>query len=304
MKNIFNLITFLLLISFNNSNSLANTNNDRTDARIGIYITNIDRINIKDQSFYAEFYLNIKWRGKHTAKNFEFVNANKINKSYYEEWEDGGFKYLSCKVSGIFRSEMDEHRYPFDNHRLKIILSDYAFTTDSIEYTKNDTTTGISKNLNLMGWKIKNSTYGIKTTKELDSTFPIYEYEIEIARNKAAFIIKIFIPILIVICVAYLNFYLPKVTLEACVSLGVTSLLSLIAFYFSISGQLPDVEYVTRFDLLMIFSYTIILLSLIEPIIINRLQLKSKWAAKKFEIRLRLAIPVLVVSAISILFIL
>ncbi len=43
-------------------------------------------IDVKNQSFYAEFYLNMSWAGKHSAKNFEFVNSNYFIKMFYSEW--------------------------------------------------------------------------------------------------------------------------------------------------------------------------------------------------------------------------
>ena len=37
---------------------------------------------MEDQSFDCEFYLNLSWKGERTAKNFEFINANYIDKTF------------------------------------------------------------------------------------------------------------------------------------------------------------------------------------------------------------------------------
>lgn len=296
------ILTILFAFSLCGLAEAKETEKNKSNALIGIYIINIDNINVKDQTFYAEFYLNIKWKGNTTAKNFEFINSKEINRSFYSEWKEGGYNYITCKVRGTFWCEMDVHRYPFDKQKLKLLLSDYAYTIDSIMYTKDDTVSGISKNIKIVGWKINNEVAKICKVNELDSTFPCYDFEIDIERLKSVFILKILIPILIVLCAAYLSLFLPKKIIEAGISLASTALLSLIAFYFSISGSLPDVDYATKFDVLMIGSYTFILTTLGEVVWVNYfLRTDKKWSAFKTEKNMRIFLPLVYLFLLVIL---
>ena len=90
-----------------------------------------------------------------------------------------------------------------------------------------------------------------------------------------SFIIKVLIPILIVMGVSMLNVFIDKKELEAAIGLGVTSLLSIIALYFSISDNLPDVSYATTIDKMMMGSYFVIFITMIEIVIAHNIILKK-----------------------------
>lgn len=71
--------------------------------------------------------------------------------------------------------------------------------------------------------------------------------------------------------VSMLNLFIDKKELEACIGLGVTSLLSIIALYFSISDSLPDVNYATTVDKMMMGSYLVIFITMIEIVVAHNL---------------------------------
>jgi len=45
-----------------------------TRVRVGLYLRQMERINDKEQAFDAEFYLYLTWKGKRSARDYEFVN--------------------------------------------------------------------------------------------------------------------------------------------------------------------------------------------------------------------------------------
>ncbi len=45
----------------------------KTLVKIGIYLNHIERIDVKAQTFYAEFYLNMKWKGLFLLPVFFFL---------------------------------------------------------------------------------------------------------------------------------------------------------------------------------------------------------------------------------------
>ncbi len=83
---------FLIIIFY----FLINTNiRSQTYVYVGIDVIHISDVDVKNQTFYAEFYLNMKWQGKQTATNFEFFDSKEITKHFYEEWTERDTNWLN-----------------------------------------------------------------------------------------------------------------------------------------------------------------------------------------------------------------
>ena len=258
---------FLLVFCFSNLFANKTLKEDKTIVAIGLNLIYLGNIDVREQTFEAEFYLNLKWKGTRTGKNFELLNVKNYTRSYYEKWVERDTNWITCKIAGTFRSEMDVTQYPIDDQTLSIRIGDYIYTSDSLEYRINMEIDKPFERLSLFEWKIKKYNFQVIKSFEFQSQFSIVEYTIDVYRKPGPFVIKVFIPILIIIGVSFLTLFLTKEQLEACIAIGITAMLSLIALHFSISHQLPDVNYPTKIDLLMIGSYFLIFLTLVEVVI-------------------------------------
>lgn len=281
---------FVILVSLTDySFSEENINSKKTIVHVGVYLNHIDKIDVKAQTFYAEFYLNMKWKGNHSANNFEFMNANNSETFFLQEWTDKDTNWLACKVRGTFRCKMDVSNFPLDEQKLIIQLGDFVWIEDSLTYVVNPSVTGRYKEIYSAEWDILDYSANVVEFKEMGDKYSVLECSINVERRTTSFLIKILIPILIVMGVSMLNLFIDKKQLEACVGLGVTSLLSIIALYFSISDSLPDVNYATTVDKMMMGSYLVIFITMVEIVyahnlihqnrkeLLNKIENISKW---------------------------
>lgn len=288
---LFILFLFLLLHS-SVCPQTPSTKGEKTLVKVGLYLAHLDRIDVKAQTFYAEFYLNMKWKGRHSPVNFELINSNDYQKYFYEEWFEKDTTWLTCKIRGTFRCKMDVSNFPLDEQNLLIEIGDYVWIEDSLSYLVNSEITGKYKNIYSAEWSISDYDTKVITVDEMDSRYSVFQYSIMVERKTTSFMIKILIPILIVMGVSMLNLFINKKELETCVGLGVTSLLSIIALYFSISGNLPDVNYATTVDKMMMGSYFVIFITMIEIVIAhNLIQRQSNQLLYKIESIAKFIIP-------------
>ena len=244
-----------------------------TEVKVGLYIQQIDNVNVKTETFDCEFYFYLTWKGPYSPQHYEFVNGNITHSTYdVEDIDSAGVHIISAKLRGTFQDSLDVSDYPMDKHMLTIELEDFDWPEDSLKYTVDAGNTGIALGLSLSEWKLTNVGTSVTSAffKPSRTSFSHYKFSVGIQRSLTPFIIKIFIPLIIVVAMSMLTFFLPADELEAQTSLGATSLLSIIAFHFLISGQLPDVGYLTKADTLMIGSYVFILSSLVETVVVNR----------------------------------
>jgi hypothetical protein len=81
-------------------------------------------------------------------------------------------------------------------------------------------------------------------------------FTIEAARDYGAYLIKVLIPLLIILVLAYLVFFVPARELEVAVGLTVTSVLACIAFQLTVAGDLPHIGYVVTSDRIFHLCYS------------------------------------------------
>lgn len=260
---------------------------------ISLSLADIEHIDTKSQTFDAEFYLWLKWKEGRSGKNIEYMNATDFKNIFYDEWADS-LQRVSAKVRGTFKSRFDVGEYPFDKQILKIRISDYDWNFDSLTYEVETSKIGISKEIFNDEWEIK--LIGATANKEYisEDNFSVFEFVIEIQRKSFSVFIKIIIPLFIIMAIAFLNLFVPKDQIESGIGLGISSLLSIIALHFSISSQLPEVNYATKVDILFIVSFFFNLLLIIWVVAGYNLTLgDKKYLIKKIDRYIKPLVPLL-----------
>lgn len=245
---------------------------------VALYLLEIDNVDVRQQTFDSQFYFYLSWDGAHSPDGYEFVNGKSINRLFAIEEADSSGRTISCKIQGKFKSPMDVSDYPMDRQCLKIELEDFNYPAESLVYVVDEANTGYAADLFLGEWKLERAVPVITQEPSGPGRRPFshYEYAVTIERNLAPFVIRIFIPLLIVVAMSMLTFFIPESNLESQVSIGVTSILSIIALHFAIRDQLPDVKYLTKADYLMIASYITIFLALLESVLVHALYARSR----------------------------
>ena len=260
---------------------------------ISLSLADIEHIDTKSQTFDAEFYLWLKWKEGRSGKNIEYMNATDFKNIFYDEWADS-LQRVSAKVRGTFKSRFDVGEYPFDKQILKIRISDYDWNFDSLTYEVETSKISISKEIFNDEWAIK--LIGATANKEYisEDNFSVFEFVIEIQRKSFSVFIKIIIPLFIIMAIAFLNLFVPKDQIESGIGLGISSLLSIIALHFSISSQLPEVNYATKVDILFIVSFFFNLLLIIWVVAGYNLTLgDKKYLIKKIDRYIKPLVPLL-----------
>src|SRR3972149_9290005 len=65
---------------------------------ISIFLTDIEHIDTKNQTFEAEFYLWLKWKQGRPGKNIEYMNSSETRNIFYDEWTEDSLQRVSAKV--------------------------------------------------------------------------------------------------------------------------------------------------------------------------------------------------------------
>jgi cadmium resistance protein CadD (predicted permease) len=108
--------------------------------------------------------------------------------------------------------------------------------------------------------------------------------------------IKIVTPLLLIVAMSWLVFWIDPKELGSNISVAITAMLTLIAYRFSIGELVPKVSYLTRLDYFILGSTLMVFLALLLVIITSNLT-KSGQAqlAKSIDKWSRIIFPVMLI---------
>jgi hypothetical protein len=266
-----------------------------TIVTVGMYVNRIHNIDVRTQSFEADFYLWLRWKGQHAATDYEFVNNKEMEKrKEIVETDSVGAQYLSVRILGTFLSTFDVSNYPQDTHVLLFRMEDYNWNEQQLRYVVDTASTRMLPADNSGEWNLR--FLGAIVEPEIfladSQKYSSFKFLVQAERSMAPFVVKILIPIIIVVLMSMLTFFIPPKELETQVALGATALLTVIALKFVIADTLPDVPYLTRADILLIGSYVVVFLALCESVFTHYLFRKGKEpVSRKIDRACRVVFP-------------
>lgn len=277
----------------------------------------------KAGTFYAEFYWwttfnndsSISGYTNEDIMNLQYVNGSETandaiqseiqemrylsdNKIYYTGYHQGNF---------FFNPEFAN--YPFDKQILNIeiehtLLLEYEISIqpdiESFKFSKmNGNLYGISNDL------LNNATTSMKIYKtDINSGVCVYNsnfgdpdfpaeskysrltFAVYLERNVTPYITKFFIPLGIILFLVYFVFFIPADKLDMAAGLTVTSLLSAIAFQFTINSDLPEIGYMIYVDKVFYLTYILIVLAMGESLLTFYLDMAEDERKKKLAVKI------------------
>ncbi len=271
------------------------------DVKIGVKIDQITDIDQKAENFTVVADLEFEWQDPSLAfspdtcncafKTFTEKGFDDFIKQTEGKWPDfsltnqQGNRWIQNKVVVVFPDgraiyferftttfqapDFEFSKFPFDTQLFNVhVLSLYP--EEFLIYSDLDGYSGMGDQLGEEEWDVFNTETSI-TTVGTNSQFSLH---FEAERSLTFYIVRIFIPLLLIIIVAWITFFLKDYTKRIDVTAG--NLLLFIAFNFTISSDLPRLGYLTFLDKLLITTFAISVLTLAYNVVLKRLEIAGK----------------------------
>lgn len=291
----------------------------------GVYLIDLWRMDLVRGLFDADFYIWFSWKGERfNPSGVEFMNAERLWQ--FRETDkvvQGDKTYVTYRVSGTFKGSFDLSRYPFDSQVLELQVEDQALELQDVvllpdskmfDGTPRDLDRGSRERvLHLPGWQVTDvrqipdtHTYhtdwgGPFPTGE-SSRYSRYTFAVTVAREVTPYIMKFLLPLVVIVLIAFLVFFIEDEHFGAQVGLGLLSFLSAVIYHAMQSGQLPDVGYLVLIDKFFILSYAIIFLTLVQTVVAHHLHRRGATErATMLDSLCRVLFPVLYVAGVGAL---
>lgn len=294
---------------------------------VGFYLLNFFDINDKNETFKADIYFIFKWIDKRLSYNtenistyidaaaedklkeiwwphIEFINSGdrRINNQLLRIFPSGEVEYY-IGMTGSFYTPLTFEGFPFDVQTLKITLDSFLWNEKILNFEplKNQTFFGsnlkkVHNDLAIIG--ISDS---IEVTQGLNmrhfssesSDYSTYMVSIDIKRRYPFFIYEVFIPLFLVFGILCSIFFTPRDNPVGRIGVCLTCFFILIAIKFTVTQNLPQIDYLTIVDKSFLASYISIGLFILLSLIIARLQVDKPKLAEKMDKHCAWLMPIL-----------
>jgi len=283
-------VIFSILASFSSLKAQESESISPIRCKTGVFIKTM-RIHQTEEQFEVMFYWWLRVDSADITADYseisaiEFINAEsevEIDLQQYDTANSAYYVVGTCK--GLFPYKADYHKFPYDIQSLNIAVENKLLNSDDIVYVPDDLTSPINlfkdhriEILNGDQFKIAALTavsdpYTYKTnfgdpSVEPHETYSRIEFTLKINRDPVGIMQKLALPLLVVLILAYLVFYIPDFEIGTASALTVTALLAAIAFQWTLNDALPKVSYLTLVDRIFYMVYIYIFYAMFQTVI-------------------------------------
>lgn len=279
---------------------------------VGVYVQNVQRVDLATNSFSADFYVWLRWRnpdidaptGIEVQNIFESANFTKT--VIYPEprkQSDGSLVWLA-RYQGDFSSPLTVADYPFQKQALRFVFEDAVNNIKQVVYVADREPITVSPDITLAGYNFGQpriafdthtypTSFGDVASTPEDRTYTRVVVEIPVTSPATSGIFKTILPLLIVLIAAALGVIIPAAYVDSKVNVPITALIALVAMQFGVSSALPEVGYLPMIDLIYLLSYAAIT-AMVAGAVIGAWRLKhaGEEDAMRLERRFTLGISV------------
>jgi hypothetical protein len=290
-----------------------------------ILLLDLDEISGAEQQFTASVFFNYRWHDPRLAGKW----ADSTFMPLSEVWHpglliinqkfalsglenvvsvdpDGGVNYIQ-RLWGNFSQRMDLQEFPMDSHDMEVIVVTTRYDVGELEFVEYEgSPSGLSDNLSITDWNINSFSADAFEYQPTTNTPPIpaFRLRFSVTREVGYYLLKMVLPMMLIVGMSWLVFWIEPTEGGTQISVAVTSMLTLIAYQFLVSGLLPPVSYMTRLDGFILAATLIVFALLIEVIVTARLAATDRLKlARRIDIACRVAFPLAFVSLLGIVFV-
>ena len=268
----------------------------QTKAFIGYHFIAVRSVDLRAQTFYADFYMWLRFSGadddraNDIEQKLEFMNGKPDVLQLTDKKNiDADTRYLAWRVSGTFNFVARLQKYPFDTQNLNIEiensdleLAQMIFVNDVDTYKRAkqpDNLWGMGAAVDVPEFRLKKATYtATQSIYDTDfgdtspdqigagTTYSRATVNLQFQRDYWPYVLKILLPLAVIVGMSYLVFFISAAEVSTASGIAITALLSCIAFNVAVEQNMPEVGYLVVSDKFFIGSYFLVFLTLVESI--------------------------------------
>jgi hypothetical protein len=318
----------LVLLVFNGALASAQESDGSVEAdrnpikvEVRFFVLDLFSINSVDQLTSLDFLVGMRWRDESLAGKYDSIhianpddiwtpalqiansrNLKTITRDQAQVAPDGTVTYRERHV-GIITTPLDLTDFPFDDHLIQIRAVATAMREVVLEVETE--WSGQAETFTIADWETDSGRIYTAPFTTVGREFPSIVYEIEAVRHTGYWVWKVMFPLLLIVGMSWTVFWIDASNLGPQIGTATASMLTLIAYRFSLGNLLPKVSYFTRMDTYITASTLLVFLVLVVAIVTGRLASSDRRELSlKIELICRVAFPASFLGVIAFSFLL
>jgi len=222
--------------------------------------------------------------------------GNAAERELHDIWSPSGFpvdrvgrmdisdRALSVRYDGTVESNLnislrvaadfDLRRFPFDEQRLELAVESFLWPEDDLLFVAEPEATDFAHDFSIPEWRIERVGQRIESSRALRDATPFSRFvlEIDVAREWGFYLWKIMLPLVIIVSLSWSIFWMTEERVAGRSRITATGVLTIVAYQFVVAEDLPRIAYLTLLDKVMILSFLLLAVTVVQSLIVSRYQ--------------------------------
>jgi len=294
----------------------------------GIDIVSVPSINLREDSFAAEFFVWFRFQGELDLSEIQFPNAVEPIEFGEPLWDRtrGEFRIRTYRLKGTFRGDFEFKDYPFERHSLRIQLQHRTRTVGTLvialdrlgmatdpgwtplKKLQSDRILGksgafrLADAVHFQDSARVSSSLGEIGVSRADSGLEYSRVNtvLTVQRNVLSYALKNLAPLFFVLIVLYASFFISMDDLCNRGTFGLTALLTTAVLHQQMLAELPNIGYVVAMDYGYYLADGISIYAVVISVI-GALAVKDERAVliRRLDLSGRIGIPLVVLALLA-----
>ncbi len=289
----------------------------------GLFVTELRDIDAVADDFLFRGYVRTTWcdpreafrPGKGATSDERIFLGPRANEKRESMWTPGGYpvnqvsdmdvseRVIRIRSDGTVSHDLnvnlrldadyDLRRFPFDRQTLDVQVESFTWNRDHVQWIADDTITGFAEGLEIPEWRIVEVSSRAEEVPVIRSEVPFSRYTllIEVERRAGFYLWKVILPLLIIVALSWSVFWMPDERFAGRSRISATGVLTIVAYQFVIAEDLPRVAYLTLLDKMMIISFGVLAVTVLESLLVSRHQDANPERAHRIDARAKWLFP-------------
>lgn len=290
----------------------------RVEIKVSVDALQVSQIQDHDEKFDAEFYLYFSWKDPRLAFDARKEGRDRKIVPIEDIWSpepdllddrdenvcggrtaqvhaDGTVLYHQHHRATI-STNFDLHEFPLDRHTLEIKVESPSFDVKQLVYAAGDVELSAGQRIMPNGWRLIGNQTLIRTKSyaAIGESYSQFVLKLNVQRDPHFYFWAIVLPLLPIVVTSWCVFWMSPDEFGAQAGVGITTMLTVVAYKVSIDSSLPPLAYMTRMDFFLLvcqlFVFGAFLMSVVIHVchhlktvhttnIAHRLSMACRWIA-------------------------
>jgi hypothetical protein len=253
---------------------------------VAVYVIDISQVQELEQAIVVDFLVVARWERPDLADpsaaeirvlpldqvdspRLIVINSRKLREKLepIAEVSRTGTVLFRQRYQGTLSTPMNLENFPMDRQFFKIEVGTLDHKGRTL--VPDEDRSGAMQAFTVAGWAVEEDRMlaGDQLAPDGVNTFSTVTAVYAAERNSVFFAWKLFIPLGLIVLMAYTVFWLDPTVLSTQIGIATSTVFTLIAYNFALSSILPQVSYLTRADLYLIGCMLLVFGALGEAVV-------------------------------------